>query len=396
MLGFIFIINVIASCVSLYAQDGFIIVSVADLVAQPFMYTSTKQIKEAYESLTLSPEQGKGSCLRVHQALFNEAVTIVDYQDDQVQVVVKNCFAKPMPGMYVEPLTVWMLRESILTEEECNELDDTNLFPLPYNEESRCDETTLTLLVPWYDEVTNTTYSAGTRFCRDKTKSTSETHAIKLYDAANKKSVSSHVPQSYALVSGNYTFLERRSMFVNLLYQWCTCGNSIPFVWGGTSFINYAHHKPVLKKWFAYGEQVSAWNYSSNGKSPLSGFDSSGLILRAAQICGFPYYCCNSSAVAHTLMNVPFSDIQEGDIVWAPGYLGVVASLDRNEIIEAQGYARGYGIVQCIDLKQRFSNAPTWHDFIQCCEKRIPLQSLDSQGRCVAHVPLLRLYRLPH
>jgi len=396
MYAFIFVITLLVSVTALHGKEGYLCVPVADLVAAPFIEQSSKQhIKQAYQSLTLSPEQGTRSCLRVHQAIFNERVTIVDFKNHQVQIVLKNCFSKAMLGAFDESIKVWTYKDWVVTDDELVQMGiDQSVFPLEYNEKTRCDESIISLVYPWYDQVTQATYSAGTRFCLASTQTNDDTYTVLLFNPKQKELITAYIPKQYAQASGHFSSEERRKMFIALLYSWCDAEESIPFVWGGTSFITHGCHEVVLKKWFSSTDELASWDCSSSSKRPLSGLDASGLILRAAQICGISYYCCNSTALAHSLSSLSFSDMREGDIVWAPGYVGIIASLYTNEIIEAQGYARGYGSVHCISLKKRFADIKTWNDFAACCEKKIPLKSLDSQGRVVSHIPTFKLYRL--
>lgn len=396
MCAFIVVINLLLCVILIQAQTGYICVPVADLIAEPFGFSSKQRVKAAYESLSVSPEQGKESCLRVHQAIFNESVTIVASKNDQVQIILKNCVSKAMMGFFDETVKVWTFKDWVITDKELNQLGiDCSIFPGSYNEKTRCDESIISLLAPWYDDVTKIIYSAGTRFCLSPQQSNPDHYALILFDVHDKKLALSTVPKSYVVPSGFFTYEERRWLFVKLLYSWCNEGESVPFVWGGTSFSNFVSDDVVLKRSFTNNSATVSWDCSSCVTRPLSGLDASGLILRAAQICGIPYYCCNSRSIANSLSTVSFCALQEGDILWAPGYVGVIASLQNNEIIEAQGYARGYGSVHCISLKKRFAEIETWKDFVYCCENRIPLKSLDSQGRCVAYVPLFRVYRLP-
>lgn len=396
MFAFIIILNLLVCLTTVQAETGFFCVPIADLVAAPFAFDSKLQIKNGYDSLSASPEQGKGSCLRVHQGLFNESVTIVAYKNDQVQIILKNCISKSMMGFYDEPVNVWTYKDWIVTQDEIDRLGiEQSVFPKIYDAKTRSDESIITLTFPWYDETTQVTYSAGTRLSLASVQNMHDHYAVLLYDPSQKNAILSYVPQSNALVSGFFTPQERKKIFVDLLYAWCNEGKLIPFVWGGTSFTQGAQDTVVLKKWFTDGAQLSSWDCSPCFSRLFSGLDASGLILRAAQICGIPYYCSNSRTVANTLFSVPYSELDEGDILWAPGYVGIIASLDNNEIIEAQGYSRGYGVVHRITLKKRFADIETWNDFIICCENNIPLKSLDSQGRPVSYVPLFKIYRLP-
>lgn len=395
MSAFIVIATLLMWISSVQGQTGYFCVPVADLVAEPFDFSVKEHIQNAYESLTISPEQGKKSCLRVHQGIFNESVTILAYKKDQVQIILNNCVSKAMMGIYHEPVKVWTLRDWIIEENEVDALNVPKLvFPPAYSDTTRSDSSIISLTVPWYDEVTQQSYSAGTRFCLASIQTRHDYYDIALYDHRHKKSVETSIAKSYAIPGGFFTFEERRKMFVNLLFSWCSEEKLIPFVWGGSSVINFLGNNVELKK-SQGGIVAMAWDCQDAAR-PFSGLDASGLVLRAAQICGIAYYCCNSRSITTMLSMVPFSEIEEGDILWAPGYCGVVASLAENNIIEAQGYARGYGAVHCIALNKRFADIETWKDFIFSCENRIPLKSLNSQGQCVAHIPQFKIYRLPH
>jgi hypothetical protein len=392
-----YIIILILLCsyeVVLNAQEGFFCVPVADLVAVPFQGTKD-EIEHAYESLSLSPEYGQQSCLRVRQGIFNESVTILAYENDQVHVVLKNCFSKQIMSLYNQPIKVWTLKKWVLSREAVNELPDYPIFPPAYGKNPDFDKSIIALAFPWYDDVTDLTYSAGTRFCLVSERSNEENFCITLYNAHKKCSVISYVPRTHALCYPDLSYKERRKQFVKLLYAWCNQQGPVPFVWGGTSFTHASNMDVALTTLVGQTESI-AWQPIQWTERPLSGLDASGLIVRAAQICGIEYFCCNSQTVANTLPILSAEDVQEGDILWAPGYLGIVASLDNNEIIEAQGYGRGYGKVHCITLQKRFQDILTWNDFFICCQNHVPLKSLDSQGRCVAHIPLVKIYRLPN
>jgi hypothetical protein len=59
----------------LCGQVGYFCVPVADLIAQPFSKSEKYSVADLYDTISISPERGKDSCLRVHQGIFNEQAT---------------------------------------------------------------------------------------------------------------------------------------------------------------------------------------------------------------------------------------------------------------------------------------------------------------------------------
>ena len=171
----------------------------------------------------------------------------------------------------------------------------------------------------------------------------------------------------------------------------------IPFVWGGTSF-NYVckDEYAVLQEEYGHGKTSAFWHRPNIIERPYAGFDASGFILRAAQIVGAPFFCINSTTIGNYLRPLRKNEsLEEGDILWSPGYVGVVGSFKNNELIEMQGYARGYGKLHAIPLQKRFANIYSWDDFLDYYWHSLSLQSLDIEGNIVGLNAKYILFKFP-
>lgn len=339
------------------AEIGYFCVPVADLIAAPFAVHNKSVVASLYNEISIAPERHKESCHRIHQGIFNEQVTILEYRNHQIYIELTNCFSLPVLGSEKQSVKAWTYEDWIISEKDLKQHGvGTSVFPpaLHYLDTQSSQRDIITLLVPWYDSVTETTYSAGTRFCIYDSISYDDEYTIFIYDARKKSIAISVVPHGIALVSNFKDRDEQRKAFVELLYFWCSLDGDIPYVWGGTSFLYTCQNNDAALEhgYDARGNFLEYWNRPGFSR-PYAGFDASSLLLRAAQIVGIPFFCINSTTLTHYLQPIqPGEMLQEGDIIYAPGYVGIVGDMDRNELIEAQGYARGYGKVHVVPLKK--------------------------------------------
>ncbi len=381
---------------SAYAEYGYICVPVADLIAEPFE-SKTSSISDLYNRISLSPERHKDSCTRIHQAIFNEKVKILDYKGEQVYIALTNCYSVQMPRQAPTAVKAWTRADWVISITELQkESIDLTIFPEPFCENNQpIHEEVITLIVPWYDPITHKTYSAGTRLITVPSLSKDINYTVILYDYENNKTVYATVPYKAAFPTSCTLPHERKKAFVELLYYWCSLEQSIPYVWGGSSFTYTSDSDTViLEEGMSHNNKIAYWNDPTIVKRPYAGFDCSGLLLRAAQIVGIPYFCINSTSVLHTFVPLLREELlEEGDIIWAPGYVSIVGSIEHNELIEAQGYSRGYGNVHAISLEKRFKGITTWDDFIYFYQHRLPLQSLNRDGLAVGYVPTYFIFK---
>lgn len=156
---------------------------------------------------------------------------------------------------------------------------------------------------------------------------------------------------------------------------------AIPFVWGGCSFCTTCIQKDfkALSENRPY-QEIEYWERSDQ-KNPYTGFDSSSLILRAAQIVGVPYFYKNAQTAYNNLTQLDYTEtLQEGDLIWLPSGLLVVSDISENKIIVASGYQTGYGaIIEC-DLISFFTTINSYAELTKTYLNKLPLECKNNDG----------------
>jgi len=77
--------------------------------------------------------------------------------------------------------------------------------------------------------------------------------------------------------------------------------------------------------------------------------------------------------------------IREGDLIWIPGHVMVVASLPNNTIIEARGYRAGYGKIHELPLNKLLKILQTGLSWNRLASTKKPLNLLNKEGRHKHH-----------
>lgn len=368
------------------AEEAFIIVPVADMVLYPV--DEKLHATDMYNALPCMGKQGFMGCGRVHQGLFNETVDILQYSGDEVQIALRNTFYG-YHAITNKPLdVVWTLRSNIMTYEDLHSRNiDINGIPCPIdynNKNSLYSEDIVTLILPWYDPVTTTSYSIGTRFVRSKELDIDSAYSVNIIDVLNNKTATSLIPHTHAIVSLHLKSDAARNCVVNLIRTWIEYAKIedrfIAYIWGGGSFINsYQEHDVLVGENCYKDKNVICWNRS--GPRPYTGFDCSTLILRACQIAGIPYFYKNSTlAVQYIRPLCECEVIEEGDIIWLKGHLMIVGDCQTHEIIEAVGYHKGYGYLHSLPVSKIFGGISTLEDLKNAFIHSDPIALLDRSG----------------
>ena len=172
----------------------------------------------------------------------------------------------------------------------------------------------------------------------------------------------------------------------------------IGYVFGGMSFTKLTDSNNVVESLVYNTNPIQCWQIEHDAARQKTGFDCSGMLLRAAHIAGMPYFFKNSISVKRGLKKLTEHDqLQVGDLIWTPGHIMVVACLAPALIIEAVGYAKGYGKVQMVPLEKRFKDITTWHDLLgYYFTHKMPVE-LNNNGTVYSqktHVLFLRLESL--
>ncbi len=107
----------------------------------------------------------------------------------------------------------------------------------------------------------------------------------------------------------------------------------------------------------------------------------SGLVDRAAQIFSIPYYYKNSETLSRCMRPLHIDEkLEDGDLLWFGGHVMVVTDIKNNRMLEARGYASGFGMVHEAPLCKLFINCTTYEQLVERYHKHAPLHLTDSNG----------------
>lgn len=355
-----------------YPQKGVVIVPVADLVGQPL--GSSKR----YQQL---PWAARGSdyssCPRIHQLLFNEIVEIIDRQGNEIQVRVPNLFYRTT-NCASPQADYWMLAHAIRPLDRISPHERVK-FPEPIRFTGPLQAHTqsiVTLIAPYRDATTGITFSAGSRFVFAKQLTQKAQVAVYRFNPQRNKQELMFIPQKLLYPAKRSTPITQRAYFVAILRLWAHVSGGIPYVWGGCSFTNAGGSTQFVT---VHTPQGGYYHRTSDGAdTPKSGFDCSGLILRAAQIVGLSYFLKNSYTIAHDMSTLkPHEHLQNGDIIWIPRHVLVVSDIKNNLVVEAHAYGGGYGIVHELPISHVFKGIHSYKALEKALQRQIPLERLD-------------------
>ncbi len=372
-------------------QAVVIAVPVADAVGNPLHSLDPMvPVEDLYRQLPFSPDV-RGTCHRIHQLLYNEVGTVLKQEGDELLVEFPHFFWQLGNGERCR--SVWVCAQNVLW---LKDLQDYRSIPEPISltmDPAYQSYQVLTLVVPWQDKETGIRYSAGTRFVRASMLDNEQGYGIYMRDGETYKIRTALVERDYALVEYPVDAQQARHLFVEILRRWASSApKKIPYVWGGCSYCDTYAVGDVVRMdqgrgtcWECPGAQV-----------PHCGFDCSGLVLRAAQIVGLPYYLKNTTTLGLYLQDLLDNDpLQEGDLILMPGHVVIVGDVERNELIEAAGYGAGFGAVHIISLAERIAPIKDYaHLRAVLKDTTSVLRYKNSQGTLGREIPFLRLLKL--
>lgn len=346
-----------------FAELAVITTPVADLLSSPASGLSKLcKPNEYYKNIPLSPVNHKFShaCPRLNQALFNEVVDIIETTTNEAKIKILNAY-------YLNPSTknktgsFWMLKNNLIPIKKIPNYNKYIPNPINYGQPINYDSNTVTLIKPFYCKETKQTFSAGTRFKTDKSQTNKRYFNTYCLNPSTKNFTKIKIPAKFAIQETKQTNNEKRKLFVSLITDWAvpTKYKSIPYVWGGCSFVDKqpVHKAKIVDK--KIKDQNLGYYKVSNKPATKYGLDCSGLVLRAAQAAGIPYYYKNTTTLLHELSKIKQSDqLKPGDLIWLSGHVIIIANPQKNLCIEARDYGHGYGKVQAIHINQLFKETP--------------------------------------
>jgi hypothetical protein len=343
---------------------------------------------------------------RAHQLLFNERVTIekIDEQSGKAWIKIPYlyfCTYDSKRDNLQKINSYWVPLHALKV---LHDNDDISPFPKPISYEKRHipDETKepsiATLCIPWRDTKTNIAYSAGTRFVRTDYPAKSESDSLislSCFHPKTNRSTIIKIPRTHCIIDSDKQPREQQiAHFVTLLKEWANHSTGIiPYVWGGCSFIE----RYPNEQFTAVADDASGhFIYQSMiHQNPKSGFDCSGLISRAAQIVGLPYYAKNTRTIRLILDPLGADDaIRNGDIIWIEGHVFIISDKDNNKLIEASSYRNGTGRVHEITLSAIFEGINTFEQLKKIHLDQTPVPRINTRTKDVTKPVVVSILKL--
>jgi hypothetical protein len=289
---------------------------------------------------------------RAHQGLLHEIVQLIKQSYGSLKIAYPNIIYGFDEETNEPRNTFWTSAAHILP---LDELPQENRATIPHPQYAY--EPTIVLRYPWNG------FSVGTRFKNIPEQNTSETYGIVRTNFATNEIVYEQVPCEYALVEIKQDPQSTRKLFVTIINDLVDAvaatgtDNIIPHIWGGSSFI-YAY------KQAEFYEHNGTWHRMGN-TAPYTGYDASEFVMRMAKIAGIDFPWKTTAAMRESLAELSSTDLlQDGDLLWIPGGIGIVSSIERNEITGTRSYASGYGCVVRLALSDCFENIDTYADLL--------------------------------
>lgn len=377
-------------------QEAVIIVPVADLIGQPLASYTIR----SYADLPLCPRQlhnRYNGCPRLHQALYNERVTLLKIVNNEVYIAITQLF---YDANNQKQATYWTDKNNIRTIADLKKTGiDQNTIPpaLSFHNISVTtdNQNSITLSKPWFDRKTGCTFSAGTRFIINKVPTprspSIEVHAI---DAQTLQPYTMCIDKKHCLFNKTKSKPEQRKLFLKIVREWAHLpGCFIPYVWGGSSFTSCSRAQQIDEK--KNNQPDAYFSLCDYNESPKTGFDCAGLVSRAAQTAGIAYFYKNTTTLAHNLTPITtYASLQNGDLLWIPGHVMIISDIENGLLIEARSYHHGYGKVHEIRLDKVFKNIATYADLFKALQEKKPITRIDKDGSAKEEISNYRFLSL--
>ncbi len=387
-------------------QKGIVIVPVAELVGQPMKtFYPCSDPATRYATIPFCGANNNAAtgitCPRIHQLLFHEQVEILQEKDGELYIRIPNAFYVSHDTQK-EHQEFWTLKKYIISYDELKKHNvPMQNFPQPIERTKKNKPQTqsiVTLTQPFFDRTTGKHLSAGTRFV-ESAPSKSSLASVYVFDPIHYRFNTIRIPKKICIFNTPQDKNKRIDLFVRILKSWAhqPAPYVIPYVLGGCSFIHtYPAHKfSITQSVGNDNKKGTAYAYNTSPSTRASGFDCSGIILRAAHMAGIPYFCKNTSAIAATLKPLSAGEqLHNGDLILIPGHVIIVADMQKNTIIEARGYDQGYGKVHEIPIKEQFKNIYTFQQLVDAYTNKKPLVRLNKNGGIVQTITNYKLFKL--
>lgn len=402
--NYIIIISALYFYTASPSKKAIINTPIADLIGQQIKKTSSTSAEQVYRNLPVCSGEIETlcTCQRLHQLLYNDIVTVTKVIQDEACINISHAYCKPSPSSSPHT-TYWILKKNLTFLDDIA-AQNINLAHIPSsldfldNTITKNCPNTVTLIEPHYDKTINLLFSVGTRFVRVSCELQKKNSPIAVYaiNYEEMKLYTIKIPNHKCALNENKTAPKHITAFVELLKKWAHQKNGyIRYVWGGTSFTKPTRNN--FKEITTTGPQgdYSFYEYEKDKPCQKNGFDCSGMILRAAQICGIPYFCKNTTTIMQSLTPLKREqDLQAGDLILIKGHVMVVSDIKKNLLIEARGYNHGYGRIHEIPLNHVFDGIETYKDLLHAYYEKKIIKRKDIQGKIRDSFSNLQLFSM--
>ncbi len=360
------------------AHYAIVIKPVTDLIGQP--------LEEDYHAIPWSAVKNDHEmCPRIFQLLFNEIVEVIQEHGNQIKVRTPHAFYQTASSNK-KHADFWMQKNDVVMLDQLHKSHVNPIYfppPLIFNQKkSSQPNNTVSLIRPYHDRKTQTTYSMGTRFVKQTKQSKKNKVFVYVFNPKQNKVQSITLPKSICW-EPKQSCKDRLHDFVAILKQWAHQPGTIPYLWGGASFC-YTLPANNFSAQYGYknGKKLGYYTRPSQPAGPKSGLDCSSIILRAAQIAGIPYYYRNTYTLMKNLPDLhPNDKIKLGDLIWVNGHVLIVSDIEQNRIIQACSYDDGYGKVFECSLDTFFKDIKTFDELKKIYAHTKPVERINSRGQ---------------
>jgi len=387
-------------------------VPIAEITGQPVkVYDKETPAIQVYNSLPICGKTGEYACPRIHQLVYNETVTVLEERNDEILIQIPHVFYITGVNPHKKIDTYWTLKQYVTPYNNVVTSKNNSLYipePICHTPSNNVINTTphqkvITLMAPYYEPTFKIFFSAGTRFVLQEStthihQKSQDIYTVWAFDPIKKKYSSLSIPKNYALITHS-TPDQQKKDFLKVVRNWAHQKNGfIPYVWGGCSVTHLCTDTQfdILEQHSKNNANVYSYYQWPHYNYPIQpGLDCAGLINRAAQLCGIPFYYKNSFTIGQKLGQLTQKDtLEEGDIIWFPGHVIIVSDLKNNLLIEARGYNHGYGKVHEIPIHEQFKDIKTYDQLIAAYHAQKPIERLKRDGAVASTIYNIKLLKL--
>lgn len=372
-----------------YAQEAIVIKPVINLIGKPLRELYGIDDPALYNTIGLSPVgNDEYSRPRLHQLVYHERVRIIEERGNEVLVELPEVFYQKWDSTQ-KYNQFWTLRSHLMLLEDLkgHGVDITKL-PAPT---LGSEQPLVTLMLPFHG------YSAGTRFVyKDISDGTVEAYALACGEQSTLVTIA--LPANICLIDMYSKPLELKiATFVKLLQTWSHAEGFIPYALGGNSFTCWCYDEAFGTTQFSInGHAINVYTYPTYSTLPQAGFDCSGLILSAAQMCGLPFFFKNTTTMWLQMGTLGAGDsIEAGDLILIPrGHVIAITDVQQGLCVEARGYGTGYGKVHEIPLNKLFKGIDNFEELRCHFVEQRPLLLLNRAQEVTQEIPAFKILKL--